>query len=781
MTLDISKRLSPLTRQAEEKHAPMLTKAQHLRVTVRGRVQGVGFRPFVYRLAQDLGVNGWVQNSTQGAVLSLEADSLILAEFLERLQTQLPAPGQIEDWETETHALANFTRFEIRASVNGPKTATILPDLATCPACLSDIFDPTNRRYRYPFTNCSHCGPRYSIIEALPYDRDATSMRCFSLCPACQQEYQDPGNRRFHAQPNACPACGPQVALWSVTGRIIAQGEAALRQTLAALGAGKMIAIKGLGGFQLWVDARQERAVQYLRQRKHRPAKPLAVMYPQLDQIAWDCDCDPEEATLLTSPAAPIVLLRKKSSFSLASSLAPNNPELGVMLPYTPLHHLLLKDYGGPVVATSGNRAGEPICIDNAEALERLQAVADLFLVHNRPIVRPVDDSVLRIIQGKPFFLRRSRGYAPLPLSLPEALPTPTLALGGQLKNTVAIAMGDRAYLSQHIGDLETPESYQAFENTLASLAQLYEVQPQTLVHDCHPDYLSTQYAERSPQPKLAVQHHYAHGLAVIAEHHLKPPVLAVTWDGTGYGLDGTVWGGEFLRIERSSWQRLAHLAPFPLLGGDQAIKDPRRIAVALCEGQGLPPKLAQTLSAQALQALKDLQTQNYPGPLTSSMGRLFDGIAALLGLCQTVSFEGQAAMALAALVDETLPDHPYPFELVGQAPQRIEWRPMLQAIRQDLEQSIAVEPIATRFHQTLVAVIVAVAQGQAIPQVVLGGGCFQNRFLLERSIMGLRTAGFAVYWPCLVPPNDGGLALGQLWARSYCQEFPSAWQTQRL
>ncbi|BFM38756.1 carbamoyltransferase HypF [Synechocystis sp. LKSZ1] len=744
--------------------------AQHLRVTVQGKVQGVGFRPFAYRLAKGLGVNGWVQNSSRGAVLSLEADALILAEFLERLRTQLPPPGQIEDWEIETYPLVHFTQFEIRASVPGPKTATILPDLATCPACLVDIFDPQNRRYRYPFTNCTHCGPRYSIIEGLPYDRGATSMRAFPLCPACEQEYRDPGNRRFHAQPNACPACGPQIELWDTTGQVIAQKQEALTKTLEALQAGKIVAIKGLGGFQLWVDAHQEGAVQRLRQRKHRPAKPLAVMYPQLNQIAEDCDVGQEEADLLTSPAAPIVLLRKKSNFSLAPSLAPNNPELGAMLPCTPLHHLLLKDYGGPVVATSGNVAGEPICIENAEALQRLSAIADLFLVHNRPIVRPVDDSVVRVIQGQPLMIRRSRGYAPLPLTLPQALPSPTLAVGGQLKNTLAIAMGNQAYLSQHIGDLDTPASYQTFENTLTSLAQLYDFQPQVIVHDGHPDYLSTQYAARCPQPKLAVQHHYAHALAVMAEHHLAPPVLAVTWDGTGYGLDGTIWGGEFLRLKNSSWQRVAHLAPFPLLGGEQAIKDPRRIALALCSGQDFPTSLAQAFSTQDLKNLDALQIQPYLCPLTSSVGRLFDGVSALLGLCQTVTFEGQAAMALAAAVEEDLPSEAYPFDLEGTDSQLIHWRPMLRAILQDLQSGVSATEIATRFHHTLVAMLVAVAQSQRTPQIVLGGGCFQNRFLLEQSIIGLRQAGFEVYWPRLVPPNDGGLALGQLWALHYRQ-----------
>jgi hydrogenase maturation protein HypF len=705
----------------------------------------------------------------------LEADAPILTEFLERLRTQLPFPGQIEDWDVEAHPLVHFPRFEIRASVPGPKTATILPDLATCPACLAEIFDPQNRRYRYPFTNCTHCGPRYSIIEGLPYDRGATSMRAFSLCAGCEQEYRDPGNRRFHAQPNACPACGPQIELWDATGQILAQGEGVLTKTLVALQQGKIVAIKGLGGLQLWVDARQERAVQRLRQRKYRPVKPLAVMYPQLDQVSQDCDVGPAEADLLTSPAAPIVLLRKRSRFSLAPSLAPNNPELGAMLPSTPLHHLLLRDYVGPVVATSGNLAGEPICIDNAEALQRLSAIADLFLVHNRPIVRSVDDSVVRVIQGQPYLIRRSRGYVPLPLTLPQALPIPALAVGGQLKNTLALALGNQAYLSQHIGDLDTPASYQAFENTLTSLAELYDFHPQVIVHDSHPDYLSTQYAEHCPQPKLAVQHHYAHALAVMAEHHLAPPVLAVTWDGTGYGLDGTIWGGEFLRIEATTGQRVAHLAPFPLLGGEQAIKDPRRIALALCSGQDLPVSLVQTFSAQELKNLDYLRTQPHLCPLTSSVGRLFDGVSALLGLCETVTFEGQAAMALAAQVDETLPSAPYPFKLEGTDPQLIQWRPLLQAIRQDLQDSVPVAKIATRFHHTLVAIIVTVAQGQGISRVVLGGGCFQNRFLLEQSIIGLRQAGFEVYWPRLVPPNDGGLALGQLWALHYRQGPASA------
>ena len=524
---------------------------QRLCIEIHGAVQGVGFRPFVYRLATSLALNGWVINDARGVFIEVEGGMQVLEQFLERLAAEKPPRALIQSLQADWEEPAGYTLFEIRHSDRqGSKTAVVLPDIATCPDCLAEVFDPNDRRYRYPFTNCTNCGPRFSIIEALPYDRPNTTMSSYTMCPACAAEYDDPANRRFHAQPNACPVCGPQVALWTPSGEVLAGGDEAIRGAATAMRHGEILAVKGLGGFLLMTDALNDEAIASLRERKPRHAKPFALMAPDLQAVRMLCEVPPEADTLLNSVEAPIVLMRRTEHAPVSGQVAPGNPNLGVMLPYTPLHHLLLREFGAAVVATSGNLTDEPICTDEHEALTRLGHIADSFLVHNRPIVRHVDDSVAWVVAGAPRLLRRARGYAPLPVMLKDDLPT-VLAVGAHLKNTVALSVGRQVFVSQHIGDLETPEALDAFERVIADFLGLYEAAPAAVAHDLHPDYLSTRWAQQSNLRPIAVQHHHAHLAACLAENVNvvvdDGPALGVTWDGTGYGTDGTIWGGEFL------------------------------------------------------------------------------------------------------------------------------------------------------------------------------------------------------------------------------------------
>lgn len=759
-------------------------------IQVQGRVQGVGFRPFVYALAQEMELNGWVNNSAQGATVVITADEKAIADFTERLTKTLPHPGLIEQLDVKRLPLESFTNFTIRPSSDGPKTASILPDLSTCSACLKELFDPGDRRYLYPFINCTHCGPRYTIIEALPYDRCRTTMARFQQCADCKREYEQPGDRRFHAQPNACPRCGPQLAFWDSQGQVIAEANEALNLAVDNLKIGNIIAIKGLGGFHLCCDATNFEAVEKLRLKKYRPDKPLAVMYGNFGQIMEHYQPSDLEIELLQSAAAPIVLLNKKKQLILADNIAPGNPRIGVMLAYNPLHHLLLKKLNQPMVATSGNLAGEPICIDNIDALTRLQNIADGFLVHDRPIVCPVDDSVVQIVAGEPLFLRRARGYAPQPITLPQSTTKPLLAVGGHYKNTVAIAKQNQAYVSQHLGDLDSASTCQTFEKTIAHLSRLYDFSPQEIVADLHPDYFSHQYAENQALPVTFVQHHYAHILAVMAEHGVtEEPVLGIAWDGTGYGMDGTIWGGEFLKITQDTWQRIAHLQPFHLLGNQQAIKYPHRIALALLwstfgddfstDSLGnwwdfnndfkhkINSSLNQDLNNKNLRQL----WQRGEAPLTSSMGRLFDGISALIGLSNEVTFEGQAAMALESQVMPNLTEEYYPLTLNNkEAKLAVDWRSLIKAIT--TENRSKTNLIATKFHNSLVNLIVTIAQQQGIEKVALGGGCFQNCYLLASTITALKKAGFSPLWPRKLPPNDGAICMGQLLAKIQPRQY---------
>jgi hydrogenase maturation protein HypF len=745
------------------------------RVMVQGLVQGVGFRPFVYRLAQELALGGWVVNSSQGVMIEVEAIPVQLDAFLTRLQNELPPHAAIHHLDWQSISLVGEGHFEIRHSDHtGSKTALVLPDLATCPECLNEIFDPTNRRYRYPFTNCTHCGPRFTIIQGLPYDRPNTTMREFEMCDECRAEYENPLDRRFHAQPNACPKCGPQLALWDKTGTTLAVRDEALLATAEAIRQGKVVAIKGIGGFHLMVDARNDEAVTLLRSRKHRDEKPLAVMYPSLQQIKADCDVSELEESLLTSSEAPIVLL-KRTGGNIAPNVAPGNPYLGVMLPYTPLHHLLMHELGFPVVATSGNFSGEPICIDEWEALKRLSTIADLFLVHNRPIERHVDDSIVRVAAGRELVLRRARGYSPLPVELPQPVPT-IIAAGSHLKNTAAVGSGNRAFISQHIGDMDTVQAYEAYQRVIDDFQQLYELHPKAVACDLHPDYRSTRYAESLGLPVVHVQHHYAHVLSCMAENHLEAPVLGVSWDGTGYGTDGTIWGGEFLLTNERSFERAAHLMPFRLPGGDQAVKEPRRSALGLLYavyGDDIPPDLppVQTFSLSELHLLKSALRKGLNAPVTSSAGRLFDAVAALIGLRQRVNFEGQAAMDLEFIQDGRISDKCYPIAVTDITSESVsggrilDLKPTVRAIVDDLHAGVGLGEIAATFHNTLAEMIVVIAQTVGEKQVVLTGGCFQNKTLLEHTIERLLEEGFHPYWHRMIPPNDGGIALGQIMA----------------
>jgi hydrogenase maturation protein HypF len=761
---------------------------QRLHIVVQGAVQGIGFRPFIYRLATELGLVGWVNNSAQGVLIEIEGMRSQLDAFLYRLDREKPARSLIQRLESSWLDPVGYSAFEIRASVGGEKTAIVLPDLATCPDCLKEIFDPTNRRYRYPFTNCTHCGPRFSMIEALPYDRPNTTMRYFALCKHCQTEYENPGDRRFHAQPNACPQCGPHLELWNQVGKTLASNSTALVITADAIRQGKIVAIKGLGGFHLIVDARNEAAVQRLRQAKHREAKPFALMYPSIESIKDHCEVSGLEEQLLLSPEAPIVLLKQSkiqnSNSQIASSVAPNTPYLGIMLPYTPLHHLLMNDLGFPVVATSGNLANEPICIDEHEVIQRLGDIADLFLVHNRAIARPIDDSIAQVLMGQVTVLRRARGYAPLPV--PTHSKFKVLAVGAHLKSTIAFSLDQQIFIGQYIGDLDTGLTLEVFQQAIACFQQIYELQPTAIACDLHPDYRSTQVAHQLADqlqiPVIPVQHHYAHVLSCMAENQLKDSVLGIAWDGTGYGLDGTIWGGEFLRITDTSFQRVAHLRSFCLPGGGKAIKEPRRSAIGLLyellgdeifEMKTLGS--VQTFSPQELKILKTMLNNRLNTPMTSSAGRLFDAITSMIGLRQQTQFEGQAAMELEFTIGAFETNESYAFSLLRPpispkesqalsfAPIIIDWAAMVQNILVDGDSGLSIGNISAKFHNTLAEMMVAVAKQIGEEQVVLTGGCFQNKYLIERAIQRLRTEGFRPYWHQRIPPNDGGIALGQI------------------
>jgi hydrogenase maturation protein HypF len=723
---------------------------QRLRLTLRGAVQGVGFRPFVYRLATEMSLTGWVLNSSSGLVVEVEGPEDALRRFEERIERERPAVSVVTTRESARIPAVGSTRFEIHASdADTGKSVNVLPDLATCADCRNELFDPANRRFQYPFTNCTNCGPRYTIVVDIPYDRPNTTMRDFVLCPACKEEYENPANRRFHAQPNACPVCGPKL-------------DGTIADVAAALRKGAIVALKGIGGFQLLVDARQPAAVARLRQRKHREEKPFALMMPSLEMAREYCEIAPAEVELLESPAAPIVLLRPKPGTDIAWNVAHCSPYLGVMLPYSPLHHLLMRECPFPLIATSGNRSDEPIAIANDEAIVRLKNIADHFLMHNRPIVRACDDSVVRLTRGKAGILRRARGYAPLGIRVAHAVP-PVLAVGGHLKNTVAIGVGQDVFLSQHIGDLETLEARQAFEKAIADLCRLYSFKPEAVVCDLHPDYASTHWAEQSGLLVIRVQHHQAHVAACAAENGVDGPYLGVSWDGTGYGLDGAIWGGEFFRVEDKQFERVAHLRPFGLPGGDAAVREGWRSAASLMFevfGKEFEPPdgIDRSTGKPRLDAarVRSMLERGINVVPTTSVGRLFDAVACICGIARENRFEGQAAMLLENEIGALRTEEAYP--LPGG-----DWGPLTSAVVADQRAGVPVSVMAARFHNALIGWIVEVAEETGLKQIVFSGGVFQNRYLTERAAAALEARGFTVHTHRRVPPNDGGIALGQV------------------
>ena len=752
---------------------------QRVNIHIRGAVQGVGFRPFVYRIARSLGLTGWVRNAAQGVFIEAEGPNQAVQKFLYHLEFDRPIPAKIYSLKYYITDPAGYKVFKIEQSKEtGEKSAWILPDIATCSDCLADIFDPDNRRYLYPFTNCTHCGPRFTIVEHIPYDRSNTTMKKFRMCPVCRKEYKEPSDRRFHAQPNACPACGPYIELSDAHGKFTASRHKALEQCVVLLQNGQIVAVKGLGGFHLMADAANENAVQLLRQRKHRDEKPFAVMMNAPDAERC-CRIGLLEKSALHSPEAPIVLLKKKQRMScgLAENIAPHNPWLGVMLPYTPLHHILLRQFGRPLVATSANLSDETICIDNDDALNRLASVADAFLWHNRPIARHADDSIVRVIDDKLVLLRRGRGYAPLPVMMAHSGPL-TLALGGHLKNTVCIGSGKLAFPSQHIGDLDTQHSIQTFKQTIYDLRRMYDLQPEFIVHDMHPDYASTRESTDMPGEKIAVQHHFSHILSCMAENNIAPPVLGFAWDGTGFGPDGTIWGGECLNVDESGYSRVGHFRTFSLPGGEAAVKQPWRTAVGLLYEMfdekiddffHLP--LFKQQSPGTVNVLLSILQKRVNCPRTSSAGRLFDAVASLLNVKQYNHYEGQAAMMLEHLAWKHQYTHHYPFDLYYDRENALwimNWQPLLRAILEELTGAAAKERIAAGFHNTLAEIAVAAALKIQQERIALSGGTFQNRYLTERLSMRLKKEGFKVYTHQQIPPNDGGISLGQYYASIY-------------
>jgi len=755
---------------------------------ITGTVQGVGLRPFVARLAAGLGVRGWVRNSGRGVTIRARAPGDTLAEFATRLRTGAPPAARVETLvvraATADDAAAPAAGFVIAGSETAAvATAAVTPDLALCADCRRELADPRDRRHAYPFINCTNCGPRYSILRELPYDRAHTTMAAFAMCPACRREYDDPADRRYHAQPDACPVCGPHVELQDAAGRTLASRAAAIAQAAEALRGGRIVAVKGLGGFHLMVDAADEVAVGELRRRKHREEKPLAVMFPSLETLRAVAELAGDDERWLTSAAAPIVLVRRRPGAALAASIAPGNPWIGALLPYTPLHALLLEAVGRPVVATSGNLSEEPLCTDNAEARQRLGGMADLFLVHDRAIARPVDDSVLRRTAGGGLLLRRARGFAPTPLRLPEdaGAAEPLLCVGGHLKSTIAVTVGRNLVLSPHIGDLSNPISMEAFRRTVALLGSLYTDRFARVVCDAHPDYASTRFAQDLGVPVVTVQHHLAHILACLLEHGGGPDrVLGVAWDGTGFGADGTVWGGEFIAVDRRTRtaRRVAHLRPFRLPGGEAAVREPRRSALGLLyelmdgDAARLAP-LAARLGFRdgETKVLMAAMTRGLNAPLTTSVGRLFDGIAALLDLRRQCSFEGQAAMEVEFAADAESQEEAglvMPITTSGSGKTwQVDWRPAVAAILQPAPADRP-GPLAARFHHALARCAAEVAARASIETVALSGGCFQNVRLLDTTRHALRSAGFNVLSHRDLPPNDGGIsagqALGALW-----------------
>lgn len=736
------------------------------RIEVRGVVQGVGFRPFVWRLANRHGVTGWVRNRGGVVEILAEGPEERLDAFCRALEADPPPLARVEEVRWSEVRPGGFATFEVDESQEEELGERLIsPDVATCGNCLRELFDPADRRYRYPFINCTDCGPRFTIIEALPYDRERTSMRVFPMCPDCEREYRDPSDRRFHAEPVACPACGPTLRLVDPRGRTIAGDP--IERAAALLLEGKIVALKGLGGFHLACLAEEEAVVAELRRRKRRPHKPFAVMVADLEAARARFELSPAEERLLASPQAPIVLVRDRGT--LAPSVAPGHRRQGAMLPATPLHHLLLREVGRPLVMTSGNVSDEPICIDDEDALRRLRGIADAFLLHDRAIVARYDDPVTRVWRGAAVVMRRARSYAPSPIALPVAVP-PVLGAGAELHGAFCLASGTHAFLSQHIGDLDSEEAMRAYEEALDRYRTLFRIEPEAVAHDLHPDFLSTRYAEETGLPRVAVQHHHAHVAATMAEHRLQGEVIGVAFDGFGLGEDETAWGGEFLVCDAARAERVGHLRQVRQPGGDAAVRHPWRMAIAHAQDAGVLPAALGLLGERPAEEIETVLAQvrgELPSPRTSSGGRLFDAVAALAGVCEEATYEGQPAMLLeqAALSSAT---REYAFELATVDGRLVlDTRPIVAGVVKDLIRGRSAGEVAGRFHRTLAAAILemsrAIRGGTGLSRVVLGGGVFQNDLLLSDVVARLETCDFEVYVPRRTPVGDGGIALGQV------------------
>jgi hydrogenase maturation protein HypF len=743
-------------------------------IDVAGIVQGVGFRPYVYRLAIERNLAGSVANSSAGVTIEVEGPVEAVEEFVTRLPLAAPPLSHITQVWVREVPCSGDQEFRILASKRGETVRTLIsPDIAICEDCLRELFDPRDRRHRYPFINCTNCGPRFTIVRDIPYDRPYTSMAPFRMCPACQKEYDDPLNRRFHAQPNACWHCGPQVEFWDRRGRKIFV-ENPIAEAATALAAGQVVAVKGLGGFHLAVDATNERAVSLLRERKRRVEKPFAVMVPNLEEAAILCDFDEPARRALCTPQRPIVLLRKKAPDVLPEAVAPRNQYLGIFLPYTPLHHLLFAEGSfSALVMTSANLNEEPIAIDNQEAVERLSALADCFLVHDRDILRRCDDSVVRVVGGKVRQLRRSRGFVPRPVFLKEDVPS-ILAVGGELKNTICLTQGKNAFLSQHVGDLENVESYGFFEEAIEHLQRILEIKPQIVAYDLHPGYFSTKWAlERKGVELVGVQHHHAHVASCMAENHLEGQVIGFALDGTGYGTDGQIWGGEVLVADYREFERVAHFDYVPMPGGEAAVREPWRMAVAYLDHHfgdefvrwRVP--FVEELDARDTDVLLRMIERGVNSPKTSSCGRLFDAVAALAGVRRAVNYEAQAAIELEMAIAAGAIEEAYPLDILSSnSPWIIDTKSMFEAALCDLQSGTSTAAISQRFHNGLVETFARIAEmiraARSLNRVCLSGGTFHNVYLLTHLQERLEQSGFQVFTHTEVPAGDGGLSLGQ-------------------
>ena len=742
------------------------------RIELRGVVQGVGCRPWIYRLASEEGLAGRVRNDSTGITIEAFGSEDAIDVFIRRLETSMPPAADIRElrsYPISPECVDSFSIVQSRETTE--RRVSIPPDLATCSSCLSEIFDPEDRRYRYPFTNCTDCGPRFTIVRDVPYDRPATTMAAFRMCSACQREYERVEDRRFHAQPNACPVCGPRLALVTPAGNVLDRGDPIMAVALA-LRAGDVVALRGLGGFHLVCDATAREAVQRLRVRKRRDEKPFAVMVKDLVDAREVAVLTREEQRLLESVEHPIVLTRRREGCALAPDVAPDNPLVGLLLPYTPLHHLLMHDVARPVVMTSGNMSEEPLAYRNGETLERLGGIADLFLMHDREVETRCDDSVARIIAGRPVVLRRARGYVPRAIAVPAGFHAPVLACGGLLKNTFCIGTGDAAYLGPHIGDLDNLETYRSFEESIARMERFLRVTPKVIAYDLHPEYLSTTYALARPEPvKIGVQHHHAHIASAMAEHGLIGPVIGVAYDGTGYGTDGTSWGGEVMVARDDTFERVATLRAIPLAGADAAIRHPWRIALALLEDafDGRAPlddlQVFSAIPPRDLLVVRQMLAAHVRSPLAHGAGRYFDGIGSLVLARPESRYEGQVALAWNVVADPT-EERRYGYEIDRrQSPWTVDLRPMVREVVHDLLAGVGSAIISARFHNTLVAasahLVRAAAEVHSALPVVLTGGCFQNPRLAE-GLADELASEFTVHLHSRVPPGDGGLALGQ-------------------